>query len=222
MSKGLTAKGHSETARLEAFSDGVLAIAITLLVLYLKVPPPGTVSMWRALWQAWPDYLSFLISFVVIGIYWANHHYMFNLIARTNHWLNLLNLFFLLCIVFLPFPTDVMAAYIRRPGDQLSAVLFYVGTLLACAISYNLTWRYAAYWGDLIDERLDPEFIRSMTRKYDLGLLSYIASFVVAFWSLKVSLLIDLAIAVMFFFPSPKPKYLAAHEEHHRDRAEWA
>lgn len=213
MPKGLTAKGHSETARLEAFSDGVLAIAITLLVLYLKVPPPGSGSLWGALWRQWPDYLSFLISFVIIGIYWANHHYMFNLIARTNHWLNLLNTLFLLCIVFLPFPTDVLAAYIRVPGNQLNAVLFYVGTLLACAISYNLTWRYAAYWGGLIDERLDPEFLRGMTRRYDLGLLSYVASFVVAFWSLRVSLLIDLAIAVMFFFPSPKPEYLS-HEDH--------
>ena len=214
MSKGLTDKGHSETARLEAFSDGVLAIAITLLVLYLKVPTPSSVSLWAALWRQWPDYLGFLVSFVIIGIYWANHHYMFNLIARTNHWLNLCNLLFLLCIVFLPFPTDVLSAYIRAPGNQLNAVLFYVGTLLACAISYNLTWRYAAYWGRLLDERLDPEFIRAMTRRYDLGLGSYVLSFVVAFWSLKVSLFIDAAIAVMFFFPSPKPKYMKSHEIH--------
>jgi uncharacterized membrane protein len=216
MPKELTAKGQSETARLEAFSDGVLAIAITLLVLYLKVPTPGSTSLWSALWRQWPDYLSFLISFVIIGIYWANHHYMFKLIARTNHWLNLLNTLFLLCIVFLPFPTDVLAAYVRVPGNQLNAVLFYVGTLMACAISYNLTWRYAAYWGGLIDDRLDPDFVRAMTRRYDMGLMSYVASFVVAFWSLRVSLFIDLAIAVMFFFPSPKPKYLP-HDDHRRE-----
>ena len=102
------------TERAEAFSDGVMAIAITLLILDIKVPhPPGATStnLLEELLRLWPSYFALVLSFVMIGIYWANHHYVFKLFKKTDHGLNLLNLLFLLCISFLPFPTDVLGNY---------------------------------------------------------------------------------------------------------------
>src|SRR5215207_2371109 len=100
----------SDTTRLEAFSDGVIAIAITLLVLEIRVPEEAesVSALWEALRDLWPAYLGYLISFATIGIMWANHHTIFRLITRTSHYLILTNLLFLLCLAFLPFPTALL------------------------------------------------------------------------------------------------------------------
>ena len=95
------------TQRIEAFSDGVFAIAITLLILEVKVPHSDAAAGKRlaeALFALWPSYFTYVLSFVTIGIYWANHHYVFQLYERTNHVFNLLNVLFLMAISFLPLP----------------------------------------------------------------------------------------------------------------------
>ena len=104
-----------DTARTEAFSDGVFAIAITLLVLDIKVPQelPESVRLGTALLQLWPSYLAFLTSFVTIGIMWINHHRLFTLIKRSDHWLLQLNGLLLLEDTFLPFPTAIVAEGLR-------------------------------------------------------------------------------------------------------------
>jgi uncharacterized membrane protein len=95
------------TERIEAFSDGVFAIAITLLVLEIKIPHlQGGSNLFSSLLGLWPAYFGYVLSFVMIGIYWASHHYIFKLFRKTNHALNLLNLLFLLFIAFLPLPTE--------------------------------------------------------------------------------------------------------------------
>src|SRR5215203_1953425 len=103
---GKSPDAGSDTTRLEAFSDGVIAIAITLLVLEIRVPEEAesASALWEALRDLWPAYLGYLISFATIGIMWANHHTIFRLITRTSHYLILTNLLFLLCLAFLPFP----------------------------------------------------------------------------------------------------------------------
>jgi uncharacterized membrane protein len=102
------ATGPSETARVEAFSDAVFAIAITLLVLEIRVPSPDVTghgsTLLPALLRLWPSYLGYLISFVTIGVMWVNHHSMFVLIRQTDRYFLLLSVFFLMCIAFLPFP----------------------------------------------------------------------------------------------------------------------
>jgi uncharacterized membrane protein len=203
-----TVKPGSETARVEAFSDGVLAIAITLLVLDIKVPvlTPGQ-TLASGLLRQWPQILGYAASFVVIGIYWANHHYMFNLIHRCDHWLLFLNLGFLLCIGSLPFPTALVSAYLQNPDAQRTAVFIYQGTILACAVFFNAIWRYASAGHRLIDPRLDPEFIRKITRLYNFGLTTYVVSTAAALWSVRTALTIDLLLALVFFFPSPKPQF---------------
>src|SRR5579884_4245879 len=113
----------TETSRIEAFSDGVFAIAITLLVLEIKVPSgPGDLS--RQLLQQWPAYLSFLISFTFIGIMWMNHHRLFTHIARSDDVLLILNLLLLLGVTIVPFPTAVLAASLGQSGQRAAVVLY--------------------------------------------------------------------------------------------------
>src|SRR3954468_24501153 len=101
--------GHSmETDRLEAFSDGVFAFAITVLVLALGVPEVGT-PLGPALLRLWPDYVAYALSFIVIGAIWINHHAMFRHITRADPWVLLLNLLQLLCVAFLPYPAAILA-----------------------------------------------------------------------------------------------------------------
>ena len=125
-----------ETLRLEAFSDGVIAIAITLLVLEIRVPHIEEATpdaLWRALRGLWPSYLGYLISFATIGIMWANHHTIFRLIDRTDHYLVLANLLFLFFVAAIPFPTALMADYLGHPAEQVGVIVYGGWFLLTAA-----------------------------------------------------------------------------------------
>ena len=134
---------ESETTRLEAFSDGVFAIAITLLILEIKVPSePETRDhgLWRALLERWPSYVGYVISFATIGIMWVNHHALFKYIRRVDRALLLANLLLLMTISFLPYPTAVLAEHLSDADSRTAAAVFYGGTLVVIAISFNVLW----------------------------------------------------------------------------------
>src|SRR5437879_6957741 len=136
-----------ETGRIEAFSDGVFAVAITLLVLNIQVPsplPPDTGLIAFLFRHQWPYYLAFLTSFATIGIMWINHHRVYTHIKRSDNTLMVLNLLLLLIIVFFPFPTALLAQYILDPNEHQAAV-FYSAVSCAMAICFNLLWRYASH-----------------------------------------------------------------------------
>lgn len=126
------------TGRLEAFSDGVFAIAATLLVLEFSVGTAGGRDLGSALLHLWPAYLAYVTSFVTIGIIWINHHYCVETMARADRTLMFLNLLLLLTVAFLPFPTRLVAEYLRKDGEQ-AAVYAYDATFVLMAIVYN-TW----------------------------------------------------------------------------------
>src|SRR5512132_2300676 len=139
------ADAHS-TTRLEAFSDGVFAIAITLLVLEIRLPPAAEIEhaggLAHALFALWPSYAGYVVSFVTVGIMWANHHELIRLLSRADHGLIVWNLLLLLAISFTPFPTAVMAEHLPHPGwDRNVAVAFYCGSFTLTALFYNLLWR---------------------------------------------------------------------------------
>jgi uncharacterized membrane protein len=199
--------GAGDTNRLEAFSDGVIAIAITLLVLEIKVPnleegTPG--DLWRALGAQWPVYLGYVISFFTIGIMWANHHTIFRSIWRTDHTLIVLNLLLLFFMATIPFPTALMADYLGHPAERVG-ILVYSGWFLATALIYNLLWRYAASGNRLIDPRADPEIVAGISRRFRLGPPSYAVAFVLAFFSTYASLAVLLGLALIYFLPYPEP-----------------
>ncbi len=174
---------EKQTGRLEAFSDGVFAIAVTLLVLELRAPLPGTLhegeSLFHALLDAWPAYLAFVTSFATILIVWINHHNLFKLIVRTDHTFLLLNGFLLFTITLIPFPTNIIAEYIREP-EARTAAIFYSGSFLAMAIAFNLLWRYAARDGRLLRRDVDMRLVRIINKQFRTGPLTYIACVVVA------------------------------------------
>src|SRR5499433_1589612 len=132
---------QTETARVEAFSDGVFAIAITLLILEIKVPGAEQGRLAAALLRQWPSYVAFLLSFAYIGVMWMNHHRMFTHIRRSNDVLLLLNLCLLLGVTAVPFPTAVLAASLGT-AEQRTAAIFYNSVYLVIAIFFNVMWRY--------------------------------------------------------------------------------
>jgi uncharacterized membrane protein len=192
----------NETGRIEAFSDGVIAIAVTLLILDIKVPRelPEGASLLGALLALWPSYFAFATSFATIGIMWMNHHRIFGQIKRTDQMLLVLNGLLLLCITFVPFPTSLLAEYLGEP-EQRTAALVYSGTFVVTALIYNLLWRYATYNNRLLDHRSDPAVVRAISRQYAFGPLFYLAAFVLAFFSATASLALNLLLAIFFAIP---------------------
>jgi uncharacterized membrane protein len=108
------------TERLEAFSDGVFAIAITLLILEVQLPD-GSGSLTHRLGEAWPDYMAYVTTFVTIGIMWANHHAIFRLITHAGHGIVVANLFLLLAVSFLPFPAKILGEELGHHGADQTA-----------------------------------------------------------------------------------------------------
>ena len=190
------------TDRIEAFSDGVFAIALTLLVLDIKVPRnlPPDVRLTAALLNQWPTYLAFVTSFATIGIMWINHHRLFDLIRRSDNTLMLLNLLLLLGVTVVPFPTSLLAEYLGHPGEHVAAAV-YAGMSVVIAILFNLLWRHAAYENRLLDEASDWKTIQAITRGYSFGPVLYLVAFGFAFVNVPVSVLIVFALAVFFALP---------------------
>jgi TMEM175 potassium channel family protein len=201
--------GASETARVEAFSDGIFAIAITLLVLEIRVPPAELTghgsTLLPALLRLWPSYLGYLISFITIGIMWVNHHSMFMLIRRIDRYFLLLSVLFLMFIAFLPFTTAVLAEYLSEPKGREIAVASYSATFVLIALAYNAVWWYAARGGRLLDEAADLEAVRTISRRYLIGPTAYAVSFALAFVNAWASLAVHGFLAAFYVLPVRRP-----------------
>jgi len=195
----------SETQRIEAFSDGVFAIAMTLLVLELKAPPAGNIPLATLLVRQWPSYVAFLVSFAFIGIMWINHHRLFTHIRRSNDVLLVLNLLLLLGVVAVPFPTAVLAAHLGQPGER-TATLLYSGTYVVIAIAFNVLWRYAtSSKRRLLGPDVDATSVKQISSQYAFGPLLYVVCFVLAWVSVSASLVLSGVLACFFALP---PAYL--------------
>jgi uncharacterized membrane protein len=182
----------------------VFAIAITLLIIEIGVPHVGEIgSLFEELVHLWPSYLGYAISFLVIGTVWANHHNRIRMISRSDHILLFVNILFLMCVAFIPFPTALLSDYIREETYRTTAVAVYSGTLAVTAVFFTLLWLYAATNYRLIDRSVDPSLLRAMTRRYVLGTLSYILAFVLAFVSPAASLALIVVLALIFVLPEP-------------------
>ena len=118
-----------ETGRVEAFSDGVFAIAITLLVLEIRLPAESEGELAELLLAQWPSYVAYVISFMVIAVMWVNHHHLFKFIKRTDNVLLFLNSVLLMLITFLNFPTALLAEYLEHSEGQI-VVFIYSGTMV--------------------------------------------------------------------------------------------
>lgn len=199
-------EGTTGTARIETFADGIFAIAITLLILEIRVPTVDEIStaggLVPALLTRWPSYIGYLFSFVIIGIMWAHHHNIFRYIGRSNHTFIMLNIALLLCVSFLPFPTAVLAANLGSVNERSLAAVFYSGALTVTAALYNGLWRYAAYRRRLLRPEADPELVEAISREFIIGPILYAAATGIAFLSAGVSLAIHALLAFLYMLPT--------------------
>lgn len=192
---------EKETGRLEAFSDGVFAVAITLLALNIKVPALGAdKDVWGDMLNEWPMLAAYVISFITVGIMWLNHHRLFRHIRRTNTMLVLLNLLLLLVIVFVPVPTALLAESIKHP-EYHAAALLYSGTNILMASCFCGLWFYASYHNRLIGKHVDPRSVRAISEQYIGGPFFYLAAFVLAFFSAPASIILNALLALFFALP---------------------
>ena len=211
MSDSRHTSSERDTGRIEAFSDGVFAIAITLLILEIRVPHPPSgeaVHLLAALLRLWPSYLALVLSFTMIGIYWANHHYLFKLFEKTDHGLNLLNLLFLLCITFVPFPTAVLGDYLTDAANQQIAATFYAVGLLLPAVAWLLVWLYASRGQRLVNRRLDPGFLRRLTIQYASSTALYTLAVVVSLIEYRLGLAICIGLTLLYMRQPNAPAFV--------------
>jgi TMEM175 potassium channel family protein len=186
-----------ETARLETFSDGVFAIAATLLILEVH---RGGGSVAHGLVHAWPSYAAYALSFLTIGIVWANHHTVFSQIGRVDRTFLMLNVVFLMVVAFSPFPTRVVAETLRN-GSK-SATVLYGLTFTAMALSYAALWFYAALGGRLLAHDADPRTVSGISRSYLPGSLMYGAATLSSLVSAYLAVGLFAAIALFYVLES--------------------
>jgi uncharacterized membrane protein len=188
------------TARIEAFADGVFAIAATLLIIDVTVHAPGG-ELGRAVLHAWPEYAAYIVSFVTIGIMWINHHACMRQIATSDRTFMTINLLLLMCIAFVPFPTNLVAEHIRDSGLR-AAALTYGATLTLTAICFGSFWFYAARGRRLLADDADPKVISGISRSYLPGPLIYGIATLVAFASSTASVVLFGLIALFYLLES--------------------
>lgn len=160
-----------ESTRLETFSDGVFAIAATLLILDVH-RTNGSVA--HGLVHAWPSYTAYAISFLTIGIVWVNHHTVMAQVGKVDRTFLLINVVFLMIVAFSPFPTRVLADTLRT-GSSAAAVAYGL-TFTAMAISFSVMWLYASAGGRLLGENADPRAVSGITRSFTPGIVAYSAA----------------------------------------------
>ena len=203
------AETENGTQRLEAFSDGVFAIAITLLILDVKIPrlTGAGPSLGQSLLALWPAYLTYILTFITVGIYWANHNYVFKLYRSSDHVFNILNVFFLMCVSFMPLPAAALCEYVTRPEYRQAATIFYGVGLLLPGFTWLLVWLYASHNYRLIDPRLTRAFVQRMTRQYIASTVLYIISLLASFWNPIVGLTIATGLTGLYLLPQKEPEY---------------
>jgi uncharacterized membrane protein len=192
---------------MEAFSDGVFAVAITLLVLDLKVPPPGDVqrhhtTLAGALGAQWPSYVAFVVSFLTIGIIWINHHAMISRLRAVDHAIMILNLVLLLSVAALPFATSLMATYLKAGQGEHLAAGIYGGSFLLMSIVFAATNRHILFpKSHLLATQLDERVRRLILSRGLTGLVPYAVATALAPVSPYVTLGICAAVAIFYALP---------------------
>lgn len=191
---------ENETARVEAFSDGVFAIATTLLILEIVVKGPhepvSAERLSEELGHLWPSYLAYFASFATIGVMWLNHHRLFNLIVKNDDGLSALNLLLLLGVTWVPFPTAVLASQLLAPSQRTAAIV-YAASFFALAIVFNLMWRYTVR-SRLVRDHVD---VAAITRQYAAGPILYAILIGVGALNAVACLVLSAGIAAYFLLP---------------------
>lgn len=197
--------------RLEGFSDAVFAIALTLLIVEIKVPgspegPHGYSDLAHAIAEQWREWLALVLCYFVIGIYWLQHHYSGRIYAKSDHLFGAFNLLFLLAIVVVPYPIRIWCFHLGTPLESLASVTLAAGlALIAC--TWMAKWFYGLGDRRIMDERLAPDFLRQMTRRYGIATAIQVAAVPIVFAMPRLGVAIALLCVAWFLLPQPKPRY---------------
>jgi uncharacterized membrane protein len=199
-----------DTGRIEAFSDGVFAIAITLLVLELDLPDDDR-GVWDGLVHEWPQFAAYLTSFFIIGIMWVNHHSMFRAIVRADRTLMFFNLLLLLWTTLLPFPTRLVAVHLRDGGNDASvAAAVYSANLTLAAIAFSLIWMHAVRGGRLLAAPIgDARAEWRSIGRFSVGTFLYAATIGISFISAGAALAVQFGLAMYYLFEQVRPERAA-------------
>lgn len=202
---------YAATTRIEAFSDGVFSIVITLLILDIHVPTLATLhgrTLGQALFTQWPSYAAYVISFLLVGGVWANHHVMFRRIRHADHTIVVWNTLHLMCTAVLPFTTALVSAYVLGTVDQRRLVmLVYSGALTLAGACYSALWRHAVRH-QLLEPWVTLQEARSLTQHWALAPIGYAAAFGVAIVNVPVSLVLYVLVIAYFTLPWPLQRRL--------------
>jgi uncharacterized membrane protein len=208
-------------ARIGAFSDGVFAFAITLLVLAIRIPRPtdtdASHGLLPLLTQQWRSYLAFVLSFMFVGINWTNHRVMFQTFARANHTLVWLNLIYLMTgAAFMPVPTAVLGYWMGSPHNQVVAAVFYGVSATVGGLTYNFVWWYGAYIGKLTL----PTLSAAQRRAHSIAWAPapFVAAALTGIAFANPQLAVVGFIVTVFVYVLPLPRLIALKREWHRRR----
>ncbi|GAA1949899.1 TMEM175 family protein [Catenulispora subtropica] len=197
------------TTRLEAFSDGVFAIAITLLVLDLKVPEPDALhgqTLADSLAHQWPAYFAYLVSFLVIGIIWINHHAMCALARRVDRRTLFANLLLLLTVSVIPYPTSLLATYLTAGNtDAHTAAAVYAATMVAMGLAFTLLFLSFTRNARALHTPISQADLTSALRRFGLGGVAYLATIALAYVSPIAMLATHALLAVYYCFDQLAP-----------------
>jgi len=208
------------TDRLLVLSDGLFAIAITLLVLDLKAPKvvgvggadPTVRQLGAALLAQWPTYFAYLMSFLNIGVLWNNHVTVFRYIRRTDHALTTLNTALMLCVSIIPFTTSLLAEYLMLSSAHREvAMLVFSGAWFVTAVIFNILWFYAAKDRRLLDQRISAAHYADVSKRYRYGPIVYLILFLLTAFGLPIaSLILSALLSVVYALPYNASKMVEA------------
>ena len=201
------------TSRTEAFSDGVFAIAATLLVLELKVPQVEPGGLADALLESWPSYATYVVSFLTIGIIWVNHHAVLDRIREVNRPLLFMNLMFLMAVAAIPFPTALLGDYLQAGHDERLAAAVYGGTMSLMGVTFGAIWAYAVLSDDLLHESVDRARARRSLLIFAAGNPLYVLAIGASLLSATLALVIYALLALFYLFDVLPPLKQADKEK---------
>jgi uncharacterized membrane protein len=209
-------------SRFEGFTDAVFAIALTLLIVEIKPPgssdgPGADGSLVDAIVGQWREFLALLICFVAIGVYWLQHHYTGRIYAKSDHLFSLINLGFLLGVTSSPYPLRIWCYYVGTEHEPAASVVFTGGMLLP-GIFWFGKWLYALPMRRIIDERLDPDYLRHMTWRYAISVAAQALAVPLALYSPRSGVGLTLGVAAFYLLPPPKPQYKPGEEPPEREK----
>jgi uncharacterized membrane protein len=196
-------RGAMSGRRVEAFSDGVFAIAITLLILDLVVPARTEVAegeLGHHLSEQWPAYFAYVVSFLTIGIIWVNHHTVFNKVRMVDRRVLFANLALLLVVSAIPFPTKLISEYLLAGADSHLAAAIYSTTMLAMGIAYSALWLAVTRDARLLHEHVDPAAGRAAIRRFGVGSVLYLGTIGLSFVNAILTLAVHGVLAVYYCF----------------------